>query len=1022
LVPASELSGVDRTFGYYIAGVNEPGLDIPLLIDGISYPGVQVWGRPLSKDTIELDQQYPLDATYSSSFTDIYLGTRFSDINVSGGEFVGPYEGHAPEELVNGAEYDTLDIRVYTRPGADWDGDGHGFQISSQRYIYFAIDPFLNWDGIVENPVQIVVSNVTTGIDLANNVDYVIDWVNRNVEILASVAENDIINIAVYELGGGSQLYRQNYVGSDLEDFIIIPVNSSEIYEIALFVNGEITPVVDWEPYYPGILWNQLDSYNRLDVVYTPGSITSDLSVSGTKVVGASSITYSNLPLTSVSGSGTGATVNVTLTASGTLYNSTTTTITVESLGYDYSIGNIVKITGTLLGGTSPANDLTMTVQDIVTGYYRALQSVPGGIDITNTDYWVEFVPATLSKVELSTTYSATDALNLTAIGLSTINAGNFTIGETYAIAQVGNTNFISIGATSNTTGVTFVATGVGSGTGTATIDFSWSTAQTENFLVDATINASKTVNLSNSLMGTNIPNMVVEIDGVRLRPYEGIEHVGDSVTTSFGLPQRGGYQQSIINPTTDITVYVNGVLQTQGTVYSVTNWTGSNTPGRQVVFVTAPATGATILISVSSAAEYYVAGTQLQLVSAPAIGAVIAVTTWNDTSQQNALTLVFEGPDTTLSPVSNNFDLDRVITNAGRLWVTLNGNRLFDGEDFLVAGQQLLLSTGTIGSSDVLAVTEFTESIVPESIAFRIFQDMRGVQATYRITDSTSTFLTATLSATADVIHVDDAGKLTQPDLPNGIFGVITIDGERIMYRVCDVALNTISGLMRGTAGTGAATHPVDSLVYDIGRGNLLYESYQDYIDKQTWGAVCTSSNATSCDPDRTAGQTVFTADIGPVDAGDSAGIDARAIEVYVGGVKQMQYLEVAAANLEVGLTYNIDTLGSTDWNIVAGTNSITYAVNDRVTVIVAGAGTGTAVYRSSEYLWTCTDVNNVTIEFTVNTQVTPPLTAPLDSSDVTILVRRGTSWYQPTATEPSDGQALQETQTQAARFLRGL
>ena len=155
---------------------------------------------------------------------------------------------------------------------------------------------------------------------------------------------------------------------------------------------------------------------------------------------------------------------------------------------------------------------------------------------------------------------------------------------------------------------------------------------------------------------------------------------------------------------------------------------------------------------------------------------------------------------------------------------------------------------------------------------------------------------------------------------------------------------------------------------------------------------------------------------------AGDSAGIDARAIEVYVGGVKQMQYLEVAAANLEVGLTYNIDTLGSTDWNIVAGTNSITYAVNDRVTVIVAGAGTGTAVYRSSEYLWTCTDVNNVTIEFTVNTQVTPPLTAPLDSSDVTILVRRGTSWYQPTATEPSDGQALQETQTQAARFLRGL
>jgi hypothetical protein len=370
---------------------------------------------------------------------------------------------------------------------------------------------------------------------------------------------------------------------------------------------------------------------------------------------------------------------------------------------------------------------------------------------------------------------------------------------------------------------------------------------------------------------------------------------------------------------------------------------------------------------------------------------------------------------------VSNNFDLDRVITNSGRLWATLNGYRLFDGADFSVSGQYLLLSTGTIGSSDVLAVTEFTESVVPEAIAFRIFQDMRGIQATYRITNSTSTFLTATLSATADVIYVDNAGKLSQPDLPNGVFGVITINGERIMYRVCNVALNTVSGLMRGTAGTGAATHPVESLVYDIGRGNLLYESYQDYIDKQTWGALCTDSNATSCDPDRTPGQTVFTADIGPVDAGDSAGIDTRAIEVYVGGVNQMQYLEVAAANLEVGLTYNIDTLGTTDWNIVAGTTAITYAVNDRVTVLVAGTGTGTAVYRGSEYLWTCTDVTNVTIEFTVNDQVTPPLTAPLDSSDVTILVHRGTEWYGPGVKETT-GTALQETQTQAARFLRGL
>lgn len=50
----------------------------------------------------------------------------------------------------------------------------------------------------------------------------------------------------------------------------------------------------------------------------------------------------------------------------------------------------------------------------------------------------------------------------------STVTAGLFLPGNTYTIVSVGTTNFMSIGAVSNTIGVVFVATGVGSGTGTA--------------------------------------------------------------------------------------------------------------------------------------------------------------------------------------------------------------------------------------------------------------------------------------------------------------------------------------------------------------------------------------------------------------------------------------------------------------------------------------------------------------------------------------------------------------------------
>jgi len=901
LIPAANLSGVDRTAGYYVAGVNEPGLDLPLLIDGIDYPGVQVFGRQFTSNT-------DLDAVYSSSFQDIYLGTRFTDINVDGGEFIGPYEGHAPEELVNGAEYDTVDIRVYTRPGSDWSlednvagNDGHGFQLVSRRYIFDDDQPVLNWDGLVENPVSIVVSNATTGIDLVPGADYTANWVNRTVTILNRVSAADLVNITAYELGGGSQLYRQNYVGNNVDDFVIVPVNVDEIYDAVLFVNGVNTQVVDWEAYYPANVWNQLQAYNRLDVVRT----------------------------------------------------------------------------------TSP------------TMYYRALQTVPAGIAITNTDYWLNFVPATQSKVLLEQVYNTTDALALTILGE------------------------------------------------TSPIQYSWSTPQTQNILVTSAINSTRTVTLTNSVGGTNIPNMIVEVGGTRLRPYEGIEWIGDGSTLSFGLPQRGGYQQSIINAETDIDVYVDNVLQVQSIgdvagAYSVTNWDGSNTPGRQVLFAQPPAVGSVVLITVSTVSAYLVSGNTLQLVNAPTVGDIISVTTWNDTAQQNILTLVFQGPedegvvitepyDSTafdagvvnddpgsfdysegITIPNNNLDLQRSGIQANRLWVTLNGRRLFDGKDFIVDGDILILASGPMANSDIVVVTEFTESIVPEAIAFRIFQDMRGVQATYRITPSTTTTLVQNLSATADIVYVRDANALTQPNLPDGIFGVCTINGERIMYRERDTALHTISGLMRGTGGTAATSHTVGTEVYDIGRGNLMFEEYQDYIDKSS--SIGDGST------------TVFYSDIDINNPDESSSIDIRAVEVYVGGVKQLPYVDVLTADLEVGLTYNISFVGTTDWNSIAGTVGITYGVNDKITVATTGTGTGTAVQQTTRYRWTEALFNPVAVEFVVNDEVIPPLAAPEAGNDITILVRRGKTWYRPGANTPSDGIALQETDTRAARFFRGI
>jgi hypothetical protein len=56
-----------------------------------------------------------IDTIIRSEYLDTALGTRAEDIDVDGGAYVDTYSSHAPEELVPGITYDTLDLRVYTK-------------------------------------------------------------------------------------------------------------------------------------------------------------------------------------------------------------------------------------------------------------------------------------------------------------------------------------------------------------------------------------------------------------------------------------------------------------------------------------------------------------------------------------------------------------------------------------------------------------------------------------------------------------------------------------------------------------------------------------------------------------------------------------------------------------------------------------------------------------------------------------------------------------------------------------------
>jgi hypothetical protein len=852
-VPASTLSGIDRTQGFYLPTVDQPGRSLPLLIDGLNYPGVQVSALSFSYNTgfdvgnydinpfdnISIGPEgFPtydpalLDANYSSSFNDIFLGTRPADINVNGGGYIDVFSSYAPEELVPGSEFDTLDFRVYTAPGFDNTGLGHGFPAASQRFVYDPENPVLSFAGLLEYPFTVVVFNATLGLTI-EAVNY--DWANYEVTVGATETAGDILDLYVTGVGGGNQLYLNTYNQAAL-DAVTIPFAVPSVYSITTTYT-----------------WGDVVSYNG-------------------DFYRATAVTTGNLP--------------------------------VNLVGW------------TLVSGAAVVYEILI--------YNGENQLFEG------TDYTIASNGGS-TTVTFATTYDNTARINLAVLG--------------YAVD--GPTH-------------------------------SWSLPVFQ--VVEAT--GGTTIDLINSVQGTNPVNLVVVVNGLRLNPYQGSEYLGDDITVTYELPNSYGYDPATVSDN-DVFVFVDNVKLIQDVDYVVDAY-DMMSDYRTVTFTTAPIDGSKILLSVATDCGYRLYNNSLTFLSGsiPATGSIVEIITWNDTAEQALLTKVFVGPGV----INNNtFDLERVITNPERLLVTLNGYWLFSGIDFVLNGTTITISGQTITSGDVLVVTLFTDRVVPNPTAFRIFQDMRQVQATYRITPSTTTTLVRSVAIDDDVIYVEDAAALGDPNfatsyvnnisynvgavviygdnlyqaiafttgnLPTdtnywevtdgaaNIWGILTVNGERILYRSRDTEANTVSGLLRGTAGTAITTHAVGTAVYNMGRENLMPGTCQNYIVSNITNPLESGVNLGD------GVTTEFVADI-DISQEPSATRD-ESVEVYIGGAR----------------------ISNTDYTI--------------------------------------TNNNPVTVLFD---------TAPPVGAEVAILVRRAHTWYNlATPLLP-----LTQTDTICARFLQG-
>ena len=760
VVDPSTLSGVNRTMGLYVPAVNNTGLDLGLLVSGTDYPGVQVKGVLYNQNTgydignFDLNPFDNLDfgeeglPTYAESlldtkynpgdYTDTYLGTQVTDINVDGGEYIDTYSSHSPEELVPASIFDTLNMKVFTRPGYDYEGDGHGQPFGSYTWEYdgTAETTTVSWD-LIENPFAVRVFNVTTGLTLRfeyfapyeGTVDYSANWLNKTVTLTGTgVSVGDILRVESYGIGGGDQLWVDNYSVADLliDDstdglYIDIPVAFEQIYEAMIKVNGY--RVTNY-------------TFSEIDDVTTRITFgTQDIDGNGTADL---EVKYDNRDPLAVGDY-----------------------IGVAVFGYDEN----------------------------------EISTIPGYI--THDEHLVHSSSHPTSQIMY--------------------------------------------------------------GDGTRT-EFS----------------------LINDIQGTNAFTAVVEVDGKRLTPAEGIEYTGDGSSEGpFYLNLTNWkstedlFQTLIVD--SDVHCFVDGVEQKLYEDFTVSAADASSV--RYVVFTTAPAAGADVKIFVETAAEYKISYSgvpvspglnKITFNTAPITGARIMVTTDNNTSELDIINRCYRGPTSTGTTIVtgfdyvgfdadgepfdktvgttvdlSNFDLGRSITKPDKLRVTVNGLRKYLGRDWQMNSTdstELQFISMSITDSDVVVVTLQTENEVPDNLNFAVFKDMRDNNAVYRIKTSEQTKLTQALSATADTIYVTDASKLAQPNLTVGTFGIVIINGERITYRERDVTNNTLSGLRRGTAGTGTTSHAAGSVAYDYS-----IATYLDYSYGKTWYDVPTVDDGSS-------------------------------------------------------------------------------------------------------------------------------------------------------------------------------
>ena len=517
-----------------IVGVNNPpksnkDMDVFLLNDGTILRNITAQGHGGFMCVLDPEGQIQTKSPYFQTLTS--LSGSVNKKSFRGGMFIDGFNGNLPARIVgkNSVTELLLDGLIVRSPQVP-----NSFYINGARYQINAVESYNRSAGTCTVlldiatpyspaytvPVSIVIETAGNRSMLSNDFTQVNDLgyglVCTNNGIAEAVSVFTYYNWTSYYALNGGQIrslngsscngeYGLRAAGSDpneVPDPVVLGdtmVQNVRVYSEGSFASKNLAE--DQSVY--------IDFYTYAGLtiqpsIYNVSEIEIDHSNKKSSLVANTNIITTNVTI-AAAGSGYAAGDFITINA-GTLYpGGSKARLRIETVNGGGGVTGVSVVDGGLYS-ISPAG-----VWPTVKGVAMATTAESGGGTLcTITGSFL----GNIDRYEISNLETTTDYGEGVATGGTTVIPGSFVIGYQYTILTLGGSPaFVAIGAATNTVGVTFIATGIGSGSGTAKV------ART---VIKLNLNTA-------SGTGLNAPldnNQIVTIRGLQNFRFTGVERV----------------------------------------------------------------------------------------------------------------------------------------------------------------------------------------------------------------------------------------------------------------------------------------------------------------------------------------------------------------------------------------------------------------------------------------------------------------------------------------------------------------